>query len=331
LLIAAKLKDVDVDRNELADKYSQAEKELRKCFLKIQDLEAELCERTQSLKSVRSKYFDERQLNEKLGDELRIVTAVSDIAKREVENQLDRNNLREIQLSSLRSLKESGVIMSSTSDRVDPSIQSGKVSYQSPTVDDELDLAKTMYDNAMIRNSIVSSSGLTSYPQTGLQLPVYGDWRAACGRSRTTNGDETCRAILLSQGFEGKIFEDGILRVEMNAKVEKETACIKFLLTNKSPSIIQSVRLVSATSSRPSPSYEFTVDPIDVYLRPGQSVSVTGNMRVRGPYTDLPKICISYLGNEGIPRNNYISVPVAYVKFFVPLMAEMDKVKKHFM
>jgi len=63
----------------------------------------------------------------------------------------------------------------------------------------------------------------------------------------------------------------------------------------------------------------------NIYLRPGQSVVIPASLRVRGAFSDRPKICISYIGNEGLARNNYVDVPISYSKFFAPIMLGTDE------
>ena len=294
LLMAAKLKDIESDRNQVRDKLAETEIELRNLFNKKTDLENELRERTSALTSVRSKYFAEREVNEKLGEELKIVSTVSEIAKKEVENQISRNNLREVQLCGNRN------------------------------IDDELEMAKTVYENALLKTSL--GSKLTNLPDqpTSFGLPKYAEWRDVCAHvvSNTNEDEEAVRSGILSSSqsrVDVNVFDDRSVRVRMEAMVENsDSASLKFSITNVAPYIIQSVRLIGA--SRKFSTSPITLDPMEpVYLRPGQSVSVSGQYETSINSCLFPSVCVSYTGSGGIATNKYLKVPLCVTKFFTPM------------
>jgi len=187
-------------------------------------------------------------------------------------------------------------------------------------------MAKSIYENALLKTTIGSSAFRSGQTLGGpFPLPIYAQWRDVCQRPivRESNDEEIVRSAILSSSqsrIDSTIFDDNSVRVRMEAVVENsDNASLKFTVTNIAPYIVQSVRLIGANSSK-SPIGQVVVSPMDpLYLRPGQSVTVSGTYEANLNSSSFPSICLSYTGSGGIPSNKYIKVPMSVTKFFTPM------------
>ena len=329
LTIAAKLKDVERENIELKSNFEASEKELKKLYKNKAELEQVVEERAALLTDVRDKYFAERRRNESTAAELEVVKNVSESAKRELENQLDRVSLREAQLGTMRSLAATGEVVTR--------VRMG--------TDDELNMAATLYSDAMPRSGGQIGStpmgsggrlgsghlGLGSGRLNGLSETTPAVWQQTAKLPPTTTPrvSENFRRLILagSSRFSGTLLDDRTVRLVMDVVVDRDVATTTLSLTNTSPGILQSVRLLNATKQNSYFDFVFTNPPTDVFLRPGQQLSATAELRLVGVFdtaTVGPTVCVSYTAPASIPTNTYLPVPIPVLKFVSPVRPSIE-------
>jgi hypothetical protein len=300
LLTAARLKDIANERDEYLEKFQRAEEALRDLSKRNEIHETLLNERERELNSVRGKYFSERKSNDQLVTELKLVSSASDLAKREIDNHLSRLSLREVQLSTARNL-------------------------QGTSVDDELNMAAALYDNAMHRTNPFGGMMSDGGANPVFDLPEKSVWNSAKMAIVDMNVPEYVRTFMLTSS-RGTIHSDGFMRMDCAIVIDDaETARIQFSATNISSAIIKDVRVVP-TGNRAHLGKYYVMEvqgdkAVSSFLRPGQCMKLEVEFSVRGAYspTVLPKVCLSYVNPDGLPKSSYVDVPVVHTRFISPL------------
>ena len=332
LVIAAKLKDVDRDNTDLREKFEKSETELRRIFKENNQLNQVINDKSALLSDIREKYFAERSRNDQMASELDIVKSVSELAKKEIDVQLDRVNLREVQLSSMRNLVTSGNVISSSGNLRLSSPQSGSVPHSAARlVDDELEMAAAVYDNAIIRSGLDLKSSLREVPPNGVQLTSTKDWQMtpeahASGNIRMS---ESNRRLILSGAstMTGTIYDDRVIRVSYTSTADSSSAQMEFTVTNVSPSLVSNAALLNAT--RQNSYFDFFFEPCaQSYIRPGEQIRVRGEFKLIGLFDSAsvsPQLCVSYVQSGSVPTNKYISLPLCVLKFVAPVRPSIDQ------
>ena len=312
LTIAAKLKNVETERNDLMERLEKSESEQRRLFVENNRLKESLSEKSEIIKQIREKYMSERNRNEVMAGELEVVKSVSDLAKKQIDTELNRNTLRELQLSSMRSLVNTG------------NISSGPLS--SSVLDDELQMAATVYDNSMKKTGATNPIYI---PERSIPVTTLKEWQTTpivpCGARIS----ESARRLLLSGTglISGTLFDDKIMSLQASISIGSLICGIEFIVTNQGPSIVSNIRLLK--SNRDTSHYEFFVQPINQdFLKPGQSISVKAEFKLVGIYDSaaLPTVCLSYTPSGSIPVNRYLTVPIPVLKFLSPVRPSVDQI-----
>lgn len=300
LVIASRLKNVEQMHNELKDRYAASERELRSLFSRNKELEIMVQERGNHLTDVRNKYLNERERSAAIASELENARTVSELAKRELDNQVERTSLRDIQISTLRSLAESGAVMPSVTA---PSLFTAKsLAEVRVSGDDELNMASTM------------SAG-------GLKPTSWKEWQLTPHIGERRSVTQHTRRLLLSKDVVGTLFEDKCVRLSVSVSITASVAMIDFALTNTSPAVLQNVRILNATRSNSY--FDFTVEQAtELFLRPGQHTACRAEMRLVGVFdfqNVQPTICVTYTQPGDVPKSVYVAVPLHAIKFASPV------------
>jgi hypothetical protein len=311
VVIAAKLKNIENEKNEISDKFCESEKALREAYSRISQLEQIIESKSELLGNLREKYFTERERNDKQAVEIEAVKKSADLAKREIDNQIQRANLRELQLSTARNLIETGSVVSLQQ-------EVAKVSN-----DDELRMAGNRW------NPIWSTTTIDPIVEKSkIHLTGWKEWQQTpTAPSEIAGMSPEGKRIFLngSTSFGGIIWDDRNIRVSISVIIQNNNlAIIDVVATNIGPGIIQSVRILSAT--RNSSFFEFIVQPInEPFLKPGQHVSSRCEFKLSGIYSDMvPTVCVSYTASGDLPKNIYLGLPLEFVKFVRPTSPDTE-------
>ena len=317
--ISARLKDIEVQHNDLKDKYVESENFLKVSRNRILELEQALGIKSELLTQVRQKYANERERSEKQLVELETVRTAAELAKQEVENQTQRASLREMQLSTTRNLLESGMVTTPQSTVNNPLRSMG---------DDELRLASSGW----LKQSSLESVPM---PQTGgIKMTSWKDWQVTQSVDHVPCAEDV-RRLMLSGGlaFSGTLLDDKTVRVSVSAQIDLDTARVYITVTNASSSIIQSVRILNAT--RTNSFFDFVVESkSEPFLKPGQHISAHAEMSLVSLFDSqvaCPIFCVSYSPSGDVPKNCYLQLPLHVVKFLRPVVPDTESLLNKWM
>ena len=311
LKVAVRLKNVEAENGELKENFRKSELELRKFFEQNEKLASQLRETEGILAQLRQKYFSERRRNEEILAEVDRVTTVSDLAKRELDNQIARSSLRDLQVTTMRSLIDEGNVV--------PGMVGGGLNNRRNPGLDELDFAASNL-GSNVGSNLGSNLGSGLPCSGGLHVTSPSQWQTT--PSLTVLPMTTLRPMLMSGAwhFSGALFADKSVRLRLTVNVVEspDLARLEFVLTNTSSAIIQQVRLLDC--SKPTSAFQFEVQPRQPeWLKPGESVTILAEVKFFGIPTNTPSVCLSYLPSDGIPLNQYLAVPVVAVKLLSPV------------
>lgn len=286
LFIAAKLKDAEKDNIELREKLAMSEQELRVLFMQRNEFQKSDQDKSKLLTQVREKYFTERTRSDELSGEVERVKTVADLAKREIDNQINNVHLRETQLNILR---------------------------RDALVHDELDMARPSRGNGADERGMHNSWKDWQLTPLLSQEPRVSE----NVRRILTSG---------VSDYGGTLFEDKSIRVTVSVKIfQQSVAHINVLVTNISPGIIQGVRILNSTRSNSNFEFIFSPSN-ESFLKPGQHTCANAEFKLIHPSFNVsPTICVSYTPSGDLPSNHYISLPIAVAKFCLPTRSSLDK------
>ena len=321
LKISLRLKNVEDEKIEIERNFQIAESELKKFNRKCHELETNLAERNAQLSEVRAKYSAERQRSDQLTSELDRVTNVAELSKRELENQTDKTRLRELQVSSMRSLINTGDVLPARhiDDEAPKRVSLG---------DDELNQAAALYEGATRGGVVSANSAVTrSCADRGLTSPTSPtDWHNTSVFPSSLDPNLCSIFLSGSRLISGKLFFNKFIQIHFSGQYNEMGWQLRFELSNVGSSIIQQVRILDC--SRPSSCFQFDLQTQSpVWLKPGEKLNAEATFSMSGIGSlDACKVCVSYLPPGGVPANEYVSVPLCVCKFLSPVRPNPDSI-----